>query len=262
MRIEGIKLIGVGIRDRNDLGTADNPAISAQAIYDSGQTTSGWYYIQTSTMESAREVYCNMDDESGGWMMIGYTPEFSNATGVAGTAGLMYPNYWENGEGTFNRMRVLASDLWYHNGSAQCDSVMKMASTTASLTPLLANMDIANQVIYDNPDNLQIIETSPTTWTITNNTPMTGTWYDVKGHTLMTGPLTVNAPGDWIYTANSWWTVCGPSTDLQSTGRSGNAQGTGSWTNPTSNNLYGMADVAATTNCQRTDVKTYAVYIK
>lgn len=258
MRIEGATLNGLRVRDGNSRGTLENPGTSAQDIYDSGQTTSDWYYIQTSTMGSPRQVYCNMDDESGGWMMIGYTPEFNNVT----TDGLMYPNYWENGEGTFDRMRVLASDLWYHNGSAQCDSVMKMASTTASLTPLLTNMAIANKVVYTNPDNLQIIETSPTTWTITNNTPMTGTWYPVKGHTLMTGPLTVNAPGDWIYTSNSWWTVCGPSTDLQSTGRSGNAQGTGSWTNPSTNQVYGMANVAASTNSQRTDIKTYAVYVK
>jgi hypothetical protein len=80
----------------------------------------------------------------------------------------------------------------------------------------------------------------------------------------MTGPLNVNAPGDWIYSAAStWWTVCGPSTAYpDSQGRSGNAQGSGSWTNISSNNIYGMANVAATTNSNRTNIKTYAVYIK
>jgi hypothetical protein len=212
-----------------------------------------------------------MDDESGGWMLIGYTPEFNSPGDTPVWGSLPYPNYWEGGEGTFDRMRVLASDLWYHDGSAQCDSVMKMASTTFGLTPLLTNMEIANKVVYTNPDNLQIIETSPTTWTITNNTPMTGTWYPVKGHTLMTGPLTVNAPGDWIHTSDSWWTVCGPSIDLNATGRpSGpsNLQGTSSWTNPlilqsTTGHLYGMRDVAESgTLCRRTDIKTYAVYVK
>jgi len=242
-------------------GTAEDPAISAQAIYDSGQTTSGWYYIQTSTMGSARQVYCNMTDDGGGWMLIGYTPEFNNLTGTAGSLGLFYPNAWTNGEGTFNRLRVSTMDLWFHNGSAQCTQVMKMATTTVSQTPLLANMDIANKVVYTNPENL-LLSTSATYPAFVNNTPMTGTWSPLKGHTLMTGSLSVNAPGDWIYTANSWWTVCGPSTDLQAQGRSGNAQGTGSWTNPATTQVYGIKDVSTTTNSGRTDVKSYAVYIK
>jgi hypothetical protein len=80
----------------------------------------------------------------------------------------------------------------------------------------------------------------------------------------MTTNLNVNAPGDWVYAVSgTWWTVCGPSTaypDAQ--GRSGNAQGSGSWTNNSNNSIYGMADVTATTTSQRNDIKTYAVYIK
>ena len=261
MDISGVNISGVGIRDTTVKGTLANPGVSAQDIYDSGNTTSDWYYIQTSTMGSARQVYCNMDDESGGWMLIGYTPEFNNLTGVAGTAGLSYPNAWTNGEGTLNRLRVNTMDLWFHNGAEQCTSVLRMATTVASQTPLLANMQIANKVIYDNPSNL-LLSTVSNYPAFVNNTPMTGTWYPVKGHTLMSTSLAINAPGDWIYQVGVWWTVCGPSTDLNATGRSGNAQGTGSWTNPGNNNLYGMANVAATTNSQRTDVKSYAVYIK
>jgi len=261
MNISGVDISGVGIRDTTVKGTLANPGVSAQDIYDSGNTTSDWYYIQTSTMPSPSQVYCNMDDESGGWMLIGYTPEFNNLTGVAGTAGLFYPNAWTNGEGTLNRLRVNAMDLWFHNGAEQCTSVLRMATTVASQTPLLANMQIANKVIYDNPSNL-LLSTVSNYPAFVNNTPMTGTWYPVKGHTLMSTSLAINAPGDWIYQVGVWWTVCGPSTDLNATGRSGNAQGTGSWTNPSSNNLYGMANVAATTNSQRTDVKSYAVYIK
>ena len=260
MRIEGIRLNGIRA-DSNPRGTLENPGTSAQDIYDSGNTTSDWYYIQTSTMPSPLQVYCNMTDESGGWMLIGYTPEFNNTGGIAGGAGLFYPNAWTNGQGTFNRVRVNAMDLWFHNGAAQCTSVLKMATTVASQTPLLANMTIANKVIYDNPSNL-LLSTVSNYPAFVNNTAMTGTWYPVKGHTLMPNPLTVNAPGDWIYQAQSWWTVCGPSTQLSAGGRSGNAQGTGSWTNPGTNNLYGMADVAASTNSLRTDVKSYAVYIK
>lgn len=261
MRIEGIRLNGIRVSDSTLRGTLENPGISAQDILDSGQTASDWYYIQTSTMPSPLQVYCNMTDESGGWMLIGYTPGFTG-TSVAGvTAGLSYPNAWTNGQGALDRLRVSTMDLWFHDGAAQCTSVLKMATTSASQTPLLANMTIANKVIYDNPSNL-LLSTVSNYPAFVNNTPMTGTWYPVKGHTVMTTSLAVNAPGDWIYQAGSWWTVCGPSTDLNATGRSGNAQGTGSWTNPASNNLYGMANVAATTNSQRTDINSYAVYIK
>jgi hypothetical protein len=94
---------------------------------------------------------------------------------------------------------------------------------------------------------------------------MTGTWSGVKGHTQMTSDLTVNAPGDWVYaTSGGWWTVCGPSTQLFADGRSGNAQGSGSWTNNGTNNIYGMADVSAVANSQRIDIKTFIhkIYIE
>ena len=142
---------------------------------------------------------------------------------------------------------------------------MKLASTTASLVPLVSNVQIANKVVYTNPNNLQLTATfSYTSAVLVNNTPMSGTWSGIKGHTLMTTNLNVNAPGDWVYaTSGQWWTVCGPSTaypDAQ--GRSGNAQGSGSWTNNGSNLIYGMADVAANVSSNRGDIKTYAVYIK
>lgn len=241
-------------------GTLSNPGISAQDIFDSGQTESGWYYIRTSTMAEPKQVYCNMTDEGGGWMLIGYTPSFNNATGGLG-AGLSYPNTWQNGEGTLNRLRVSTMDLWYHNSLAQCTQVMKMATTTYNQEPLLSNMQIANKVVYTNPSNL-LLSTVSNYPAFVNNTPMAGTWYPIKGHTSMSTSLTVDAPGDWIYSVGLWWTVCGPSTQLTANGRSGNAQGTGSWTNPGSNNLYGMANVSASTNSLRTDIQSYAVYIK
>lgn len=262
MDISGVNISGVGIRDTTVRGTLANPGISAQDIYDSGNTSSDWYYIQTSTMASPLQVYCNMDDESGAWMLIGYTPSYINTGGVAGATGLLYPNTWENGQGTFDRLRVSTMDLWFHNGAAQCTSVLKMAtSAAASQTPLLTNMSIANKVIYDNPSNL-LLSTVSNYPAFVNNTPMTGTWYPVKGHTVMSTSLVVNAPGDWIYQASSWWTVCGPSSQLLADGRSANGQGTGSWTNPSTTNLYGMANVGATSNSNSSNVQTYAVYIK
>jgi hypothetical protein len=243
------------------LGTIGNPAVSAQAIYNSGQTTNGWYYIQTSNMATSRQIYCNMTDQGGGWMLMTYNPN------VAISAGTPYPNQWLGGTGSFASMiSIDTRQVWYHSGTAQCTQVMKMAtSATASLTPLLNTMQIANKVVYTNPNNLRLTATfSGVSAVLTNNTPMSGTWSGVKGHTLMTGNLNVNAPGDWVYaTSGGWWTVCGPSTAFpDSQGRSGNALGSGSWTNNGTNLIYGMVDVAATSNSNRTDIKTYAVYIK
>lgn len=262
MNIVGLTINGGTIVDSSAKGTLDNPGVSAQDIYNSGQTVSGWYYIKTSTMASSRRVYCNMTDEGGGWMLIAYTPGFTGASVGGITAGLGYPNAWENGEGTLNKLRTKTMDLWFHNSVYQCTQVLKMASTTASRTPLLANMDIANKVVYTNPSNLLLSSVAGYP-AFVNNTPMTGTWSPVKGHTVMNTSLSVNAPGDWIFATNtSWWTVCGPSTELQAQGRSANAQGTGSWTNPTSNQLYGMANVATNANSLRSDINSYAVYIK
>ena len=243
------------------LGTIGNPAISAQAIYNSGQTTNGWYYIKTSNMASARQIYCNMTDQGGGWMLMTYNPD---ATAVP--QGTPYPNQWLGGTGSFaSKVSIDTRQVWYHNGTAQCTQVMKLASTTASLVPLLANVTIANKVVYTNPNNLQLTATFSTTSAVfTTNTPMSGTWSGIKGHTLMTGNLNVNAPGDWVYaTSGAWWTVCGPSNAFPDPqGRSGNALGSGSWTNVGAANIYGMADVSTTGNSNRVDIKTYAVYIK
>ncbi len=244
---------------RNTLkGTLTNPGVSAQDILNSGQVTNGWYYIQTSSMSSAKQVYCNMTDEGGGWMMISYTPTFS--TGA--TQGCRYPNVWQNGQGSLNRMAVSTMDLWFHNGTSQCTQIMKMASATASQVPILSNMVIANKVVYSNPQNLSLVTYVTDAYSTTSTLALSGVWSPVKGHTLMTGTLSVNAPRDWIYQSNSWWTVCGPSNQLLTDGRSGNAQGTGSWTNPSTNNLYGMANVSTTGNGLRTDINTYAMFIK
>ena len=245
----------------SDLGTIGNPAVSAQAIYNSGQTTNGWYYIQTSNMTSPRQIYCNMTDQGGGWMLMTYSPNVSTLPGTP------YPNQWLGGTGSFaSIISIDTRQVWYHNGTAQCTQVMKMAtSATASLTPLLTNMQIANKVVYTNPNNLKLTATfSVSSAVFANNTPMSGTWSGIKGHTQMTTNLNVNAPGDWVYAVSgTWWTVCGPSTAYpDSQGRSGNAQGSGSWTNNSNNSIYGMADVTTTANSQRNDIKTYAVYIK
>lgn len=241
------------------LGTLENPAVSAQALYDDGQTTSGWYYIQTGLMDSPKQVYCNQTDNGGGWMLISYNKD--NYTG--GTPGNPYPNQWIDGEGTLNKLSVDAEELWYSiSGSSQCDSVMRMASIN-SVDPLLENCEIAHQTVYSNPTALDLSEETGSVLTLKNASPLLGTWTALKGYTLMT-THSVAAPVDWLYDTSNWWTTNGPTSAYPDNpyGRSGNAQGTGGWTNRNVTNIYGMANVSTTTNSGRTDLKTLAVYIK
>ena len=67
--------------------------------------------IKTSGMSIARNVYCNMTDQRGGWMLISYNP--TNTV----TVGNAYPNVWTSGAGASfsNKFCVDAQDLWYNN---------------------------------------------------------------------------------------------------------------------------------------------------
>lgn len=81
----------------------------------------------------------------------------------------------------------------------------------------------------------------------------------------MTNPTyPVAAPCDWLYDTANWWTVAGPTSAYPDApyGRSGNAQGTGGWTNRISNNVYGLSNVSTTSNGNISNFNTLAVYIK
>jgi hypothetical protein len=240
------------------LGTISNPAISAVQLYNSGVRTNGWYYIKTNMMTSSVQVYCNQTDNGGGWMLISYNPSGSTQLGYP------YPNA-DSGSlenPTFIKHFRNAENLWYNiSGSAQCNSVMRMAST-ASVQPLLTNCSIAHSVSYSNPNALDI-DTRATQ--VLKLTPaLTGSWTPIKGYTFMTGSLPVAAPPDWLYDTSQWWTVAGPSNVYPDApyGRNGNGQGTGGWTNRTNNTIYGLANVATNANCLISNFNTLAVYIK
>jgi hypothetical protein len=247
-----------GLRIGNTLGTIGNPAISATQLYNAGITTDGWYYIQTGTMTSSVQVYCNQTDNGGGWMLVSYNPSGSTQLGYP------YPNA-DSGSlqnPTFIKHYRNAENLWFNtSGSAQCNSVMRMAST-ASVQPHLSNCSIAHSVTYTNPNVLDISTTaSPNTLKL--STPLTGSWSPIKGYTLMTGSLNTQAPPDWLYDTANLWTVTTPTTDLATPyGRSGNAQGNGGWTNRLNNAVYGLANVATGSNGITSNFNTLAVYIK
>ena len=253
-----ISFIGGSLSIGTSLGTQSNPAISAVQLYNAGIQTNGWYYIKTEMMTSSVQVYCNQTDNGGGWMLISYNPSGSTQTGY------LYPNTDTGSLQTtsFIKHSRNAKNLWYSvSGSAQCNSVMRMAST-ASVQPHLSNCSIAHSVNYTNPNVLDISTTaSPNT--LKNATPLTGSWSPIKGYTIMTGSLPTQAPPDWLYDTTQWWNVTTPTTDLITAyGRSGNAQGNGGWTNRTSNTIYGLSNVATNTNSQNSTYNTLAVYIK
>jgi hypothetical protein len=257
-----ISFIGGSLSIGANLGTISNPAISAVQLYNNGVRTNGWYWIKTGMMTSSVQVYCNQIDNGGGWMLVSYNPSGSTQLGY------LYPNTDTGSLQTtsFIKHSRNTENLWYSvSGSAQCNSVMRMAST-GSVQPHLSNCSIAHSVTYSNPNVLDISTTvSPNTLKLSG--ALTGSWSAIKGYTLMTASsYPVATPCDWLYDATGWWTVAGPTNAYpdQPYGRSGNAQGTGAWTNRSNNQVYGMLSTATTTttNVIRGDLNTLAVYIK
>jgi hypothetical protein len=239
--------------------TQNTPAPSAVALQAAGWTADGWYWIRTSTMASARLVYCDLTDDGGGWMLAAYSPSHA-------TTGTRYPNVWLGGQGAFDRLSVDVAQLWFHDGAAQCSAVLKMASDTAGVTPSLATMQIANRVTYTNPGDLAIHAydgdgTTDGTLAATSTLALDGTWAPIKGHGNMPNPLTINAPRDWVYSTN-YWNVCSSSTSLIESGRGASFVGTAAHTHRSSSQIYGMNNVTATSNSLRTDVASYAVFIR
>ncbi len=249
-----------GFRIGNTLGTIGNPAISATQLYNAGIQTSGWYYIQTGMMTSSVQVYCNQTDNGGGWMLVSYNPSGSTQLGYP------YPNA-DSGSlsnPSFIKHYRNAENLWYStSGSAQCNSVMRMAST-ASVQPHLSNCSIAHQTVYNNPNVLDI--DTRATQILKLSAPLTGSWTALKGYTFMTASsYPIAAPCDWLYDTANWWTTNGPTNVYPDApyGRSGNALGTGGWTNRNSNQVYGLLGTATTLqSANTTNFNTLAVYIK
>jgi hypothetical protein len=252
-----------GFNMGSTLGTIGNPAISATQLYNAGIQTSGWYYIQTGMMTSSVQVYCNQTDNGGGWMLVSYNPSGS----TAGLTGYPYPNADSGSLQTksFIKHYRNAENLWYNvSGSAQCSRVMRMAST-ASVQPFLSNCSIAHQTVYSNPNVLDINTSNPITTLKSVGSALTGSWSAIKGYTSMTASsYPVAAPPDWLYDTTNWWTTNGPTNAYPDApyGRSGNAQGTGGWTNRTTNQIYGLANTTTAGNALSSTFNTLAVYIK
>ena len=252
------------------LGTLKNPAVSAQAIYDSGQTTDAWYYIQTSNMESPRQIYCNMTDEGGGWMLMTYNPYVSISPGTP------YPNQWLGGTGSFaSTISIDTRQVWYHSGTAQCTQLMKMASTTATLTPLLSNMEVANKVVYNNPNTLKLsgtfssvlyVAASPDGGGVRESGPypftLTGTWSGIKPSSLLDlGSLPIEVVADWMRgVVGDYWIVSLKEGTIFASTYIENSIMMAANGGPHGTSISGMSNGSGPNN--RTDIKTYAIFIK
>jgi hypothetical protein len=210
-------------------------------------------------MTSSVQVYCNQTDNGGGWMLVSYNPSGSTQLGY------MYPNAFSGSVvGSFTRHIADTEKLWYSTtGSAQCSRVMRMASTS-SVGPHLVSCSIAHQTVYNNPNALDLASGSGTL-TLKLSAPLTGSWTALKGYTFMTASsYPIAAPCDWLYDTANWWTTNGPTNAYPDApyGRSGNALGTGGWTNRLNNQVYGLANVATNQSAQISNFNTLAVYIK
>jgi hypothetical protein len=148
---------------------------------------------------------------------------------------------------------------------------MKMASTTATLTPLLSNMEVANKVVYNNPNNLKLSGTFSSTLYVarsgtasavgvreSGNNDLTGTWSGIKGHL---GSLAVDAPGDWMRGLDGdYWIMSLKEGEPFSGFYNENSVMMAANNGPHGTSITGMANIGG--SAVRYDIKTYVIFIK
>lgn len=249
-------------------GTSSNdPGINAAQIMAAGNTSNAWYWIKTSGMSQARQVWCNMTDAGGGWMLVSYNGNKQQA--VTANNGQWYPVAWSNGQGTLSgQFAANAMDLWYHNGTNQCSTLMRLASATANAVPTIANSYIGHTCHYFTRAGFLNLSTGSGVagngqFTATGQPFMSTLWSSVKGYTLMSTLYTV-ADADWMYNtgANFYWNPCLPQNGQ--TSRSGSGLGNGGWMLTVGKDSWGLSNVALANSSQGNTFpgSTLAVFIK
>ena len=208
--------------------SSNNPGVNAAQVFAAGNTSNGWYWIKTSGMAASRQVYCNMTDAGGGWMLVSYNGNKQQAT--AANNGQWYPVAWSNGQGVLSgQFAANAMDLWYHNGTNQCSTMMRLASATANAVPTIANSYIGHTCHYFTRAGFLNLSTGSGVagngqFTTPNQPLMSTLWSSLKGYTLMS-TLYTNADADWMYNTGNgfYWNPCLPNP----TSRSGSGNGNG-----------------------------------
>ncbi len=236
---------GRGVLGSSGLGlSSNNPGVSGVEIYNAGNTSNAWYWIRTSGMSQARQVWCNMTEQGGGWMLISYNGNKQNPT--ATSAGQWYPVAWSNGQGTLSgQFAANAMELWYHNSQAQCSSMMRIASVVANDTPTVANGYIAHRINYTTSTNFLGLTISSglagTGVLSASNVLMGATWTALKGYSSLS-THTTRADSDWMYNTGAafFWN---PVLPINGTSRSGSGADIGGWMRTTAKDSWGLSNV-------------------
>jgi hypothetical protein len=250
------------------IGTSsNNPAINATQVMQGGNTSNGWYWIKTSRMAEARQVYCNMVDAGGGWMCVSYSGN-KQAAATTQLRGQFYPAAWSNGQGTLSgQFAVDVMDLWYHNGVNQCSNLLRLATTVVNDVPTVANSYIAHQCVYTS--NAGRISTTASgvqgTGVLDPVAVLIPTlWSSIKGYTLMS-QYNTNCPSDWMYNTgtNFYWIPVLP-TDSSNIIRTGSGQGIGGWMRTQDKDSWGLSNVASNASSSGNTFPgaTLAVFVK
>lgn len=245
--------------------SSNNPGINAQQIYNDGSRSNSWYWIRTSGMTQSRQVWCNMTDAGGGWMLISYNGNKQNAN--ASLAGQWYPVAWLNGQGTLSdQFATNAMDLWYTNNASQCSQLLRLATNTANSIPTIDSSYIAHMVTYTtSTNNLSLTIPSGVNGTASfssSNVVMGAVWSSIKGYTNLS-THTTKADSDWIYNtgAGFYWN---PILPINGASRSGSGTDIGGWMRTVSKDSWGLLNVpfGSTSSGSSFPGSTLAIFIR
>ena len=247
--------------------SSNNPGVSGIDVYNAGNTSNGWYWIKTSKMAASRQVYCNMTDAGGGWMLVSYNGNKQISGTNLTLRGQYYPVQWLGGQGTLSgQFSANVMDLWFNGASNQCSNLMRIASVTANAVPTVANGYIAHYVTYTTGASTLNLSTGSgvqSSGIFVGGTLMDARWSSLKGYVALSTHMTKADP-DWMYNTglNFYWNPCLPIGGQVS--RNGSGNDIGGWMRTQDRDSWGLSNVAVnlTSGGNVFSGSTLAVFIK